>query len=213
MIWLQGGGANNYQANARFFSQSGGTLVGSSANTWIDCGADPWWGIYTTTTAVNIRFWLQLREKNSLKLISNVYCECSAEYEYLGCPDPSMRITLANGSTIRAGELKVGMKVLAVHETTKELGSYPITNIKIQQAIKFRIRFDDGKEIICSDLHRFYLEDGDTLIRACKLNVGMRLGKSTITAIDYVGAGEVVSFEVEDAHTYFMEGVLSHNFK
>jgi hypothetical protein len=41
----------------------------------------------------------------------------------------------------------------------------------------------------------------------------MKLGDSIVTDVDYVGNGDVIDIEIEDAHTYYMEGLLSHNFK
>lgn len=214
-LWIQNAGAANYQANARFFSKVGtGTMSGSAANTWHDCNTSPSWTITVNTIQLSsMAMWLHLREKNSLKVISNVYVQIQAIVEAGGCPDPNMKITLNDGSVCRAGDIEIGMMVLSKHEKTGELGTHKVIKAKRRYATKIRIRFHDKKEVICSDLHRFYLENSDVLIRACKLSKGMKLGDSIVTDIDYVGNGDVIDIEVEDAHTYYMEGLLSHNFK
>jgi uncharacterized membrane protein len=39
------------------------------------------------------------------------------------------------------------------------------------------------------------------------------LGSKEIISITDIGEGEVIKFEIDDAHTYITEGLISHNQK
>jgi hypothetical protein len=124
------------------------------------------------------------------------------------CPAPSMRILLADGSQIPAGDLKSGMIVRTNHEDTMELGDYEVTQVSIVQAE--RISMNIGKTgFICSDSHKFHV-DGSWK-EAGSFKVGDVIGGERIEAIEKIGPGEVVRITVDSAHTYVCEGFLSHN--
>jgi hypothetical protein len=126
----------------------------------------------------------------------------------ISCPAPSMRILLADGSQIPAGDLKSGMTVRTNHEDTMELGDYEVTQVSIVQAE--RISMTIGKTgFICSDSHKFHVNG--SWKEAGSFEVGDLIGGEKVEAIENIGPGEVVRITVDSAHTYVCEGFLSHN--
>lgn len=219
-VFLQnGGGMGSLQANVRPFSAVGtATRGGSATNTWIDLSTYPKWFIRKTagTGVTRWRMWLQLRDKASLKLISNVYLELISEIVSTSftptCPDPEMNIELADGTQIKARDLQVGMFVRAMHEHTREWGAYEVTVVESSDNEKVKIVFTDDSEVKCSANHRFFINEID-MIRAYDLTPGYKLGNKEVKDVFYIGTGEVIHIEVDQAHTYVMEGLLSHNLK
>ena len=214
-----GGGIGSLQANVRPFSAVGtATRGGSATNTWIDLSTFPAWFIRKTagTGVTRWRMWIQLRDKASLKLISNVYLELISEIVATTvtptCPDPEMRIELADGTQIKARDLQVGMFVRAMHEHTREWGAYEVTVVESADNEKVKIVFTDDSEVKCSANHRFFINEID-MIRAYDLTPGYKLGDREVKDVFYIGTGEVIHIEVDQAHTYVMEGLLSHNLK
>lgn len=133
-----------------------------------------------------------------------------------GCVDPSVSILLPNGVTKFAGELKSNDIILTVHEKTKELSEFKILNIETIIQEKVIIKFTDGTEIKVSDTHKFLMSD-DTwkqifMLKGNETIKGIEADK-TIEEIIKIGTGEVVRIEVEDAHTYISDGLISHNLK
>ncbi len=49
----------------------------------------------------------------------------------MGCPIPSMKILLSDGSSKPAGDLKVGDKLDTLHETTLKRGKHEVTYVEI----------------------------------------------------------------------------------
>ena len=135
-------------------------------------------------------------------------CLSSSSSSGNSCPAPSMRILLADGSQIPAGDLKPGMIVRTNHEETMELGDYEVTHVSIVHAE--RISMVIGKTgFICSDTHKFHA-DGSWK-EAKSFEVGDVIGGEKIEAVENIGPGEVVRITVDSAHTYVCEGFLSHN--
>jgi len=143
-----------------------------------------------------------------------------SEYEYRGdsgyssgCPDPSMQISLADGGEVAAGDLKVGDMVRTMHETTLKWGDYKVTHKEIVNQPKLEIVFNDGeKKVIVSESHRFWVNDSDW-VYATDLKKGDDVSGWSVSSISTLGEGPVVKITVDDAHTYIMEGLFSHNIK
>lgn len=147
---------------------------------------------------------------NGLVTISG-YCGLSTEG---GCPVPETLILLANGKQIPAGDVMVGDKVFTLHEITFELGEYEVKEKEILYQDRLQITFEDESIIKVSDTHKFLmidkswkssykLENGDII-------KGLDIDKKIIS-IEKIGIGEVVRFNIIDAHTYISEGLISHN--
>ena len=130
-----------------------------------------------------------------------------------GCPDPSMMIHLADGGEVAAGELKVGDMVRTVHEKTFEWGDYKVTHKEIVNQPKIEISLDNGKKkVIVSESHRFWTNDKDW-VHTADLKKGDSLSGYIVSDMKVLGEGPVVKITVDDAHTYMMEGLFSHNIK
>ena len=131
------------------------------------------------------------------------------------CPTPDMMILISPNTWVIAGELKVGDYVYTKHETTGEWGSYrvtqadPGTNIVSQVVI-------DGKTLKVSTNHRF-LTESMGFVALSELWVGAKVqtidGLAQIESIDELGELEVIHIEIDQAHTYVIDTVISHNKK
>ena len=133
-----------------------------------------------------------------------------------GCVDPLVSILLPNDVTKFAGEVKVNDVILTVHDITKELGEFKVLNKEIVKQPKVIIKFTDGTEIKVSDTHKFLMSD-DTwkqifMLKGNETVKGLKNDK-TINEIIKIGEGDVVMFEIEEAHTYISDGLISHNLK
>lgn len=143
-----------------------------------------------------------------------VFASCFAESP--SCPTPEMLIYMGENEWKPAGELVIGDLVYTQHQHTNEWGYYEVTFVK--RAIEKNIisTFIGDKEIKVSDLHRFLTPSGEYL-HIKDLSVGDLVetldGPMEITAKKDLGSMEVVKIEVNDAHTYVLEGVISHNVK
>lgn len=133
-----------------------------------------------------------------------------------GCVDPLVSILLPSGITKIAAEVKLNDIILTVHEITKELGEFKVLSKKIITQPKVIVKFTDGTEIKVSDTHKFLMSD-DTwkqifMLKGNETVKGLENDK-TIEEIIKIGEGDVVMFEIEDAHTYISDGLISHNVK
>jgi hypothetical protein len=132
-----------------------------------------------------------------------------------GCPTPDMRIMTGIGKWIDAGMLKIGDLIYTAHEITNEWGHYAVTHAErmLQPVLEVVI---GGKGIKVSDTHRFLTESG-AYIKISDLNVGDNietiLGLQPIESITIIGENEIVKLEIDEAHTYVVEGARSHNVK
>jgi hypothetical protein len=133
-----------------------------------------------------------------------------------GCPVPETLILLKDGKQIPAGDIKVGDKIYTLHQTTFEPGEYEVSHTEKIYQDRLRITFDDSSMIKVSDTHKFLMID-KSWKSSCKLVDGDIIkGFATdkkIISIEEIGSGEVVKFEVIDAHTYISAGLVSHNNK
>ena len=125
------------------------------------------------------------------------------------CPDPSMHISMADGSQKKAGELVIGDLVSTNHEIGLDLGDFEVEYVEIVKNIeKIKLIFDES-EIICSLTHKFYVNN--SWKEAKDMVIGDEVSGKKLISIDDVEDGDVVHITVKDAHTYICEGLLSHN--
>ena len=129
------------------------------------------------------------------------------------CPDPNTLILLSDGSQKRAGDLQVGDVVRTQHEDTLEWGEHKVTYVETTEAEKLVLTFDHV-EFICSTSHKFYVEGkGWTEVNQIEVGdfvIGLEQSHKLLEVRDS-SYGDVVVIQVEDAHTYISEGLLSHN--
>ena len=140
-----------------------------------------------------------------------------------GCPDPDTLIFMPNFVWIRAGDVKVGDSILTIHEHTRDAGTFKVLEAEKIIQPKVEIEFADGHKLKVSSTHKFLMSD-DKWKKVCDISVGESvmgmnhdviydLGSKEIISITDIGEGEVIKFEIDDAHTYITEGLISHNQK
>jgi hypothetical protein len=140
-----------------------------------------------------------------------------------GCPDPDTLILCEDFYWVRAGDLNVGDKVITIHEHTRNPGTFKILEAEKMIQPKVEVEFVDGKKLKVSSTHKFLMSD-DSWKKVCDISVGESvmgmnhnviydLSSKEIVSITDIDDGEVIKFEIEDAHTYITEGFVSHNVK
>jgi hypothetical protein len=140
-----------------------------------------------------------------------------------GCPDPDTLILCEDFYWVRAGDLNVGDKVVTIHEHTRNPGTFKILEAEKMIQPKVEVEFANGKKLKVSSTHKFLMSD-DSWKKVCDISVGESvmgmnydviydLSSKEIVSITDIGDGEVIKFEIEDAHTYITEGFVSHNVK
>lgn len=131
-----------------------------------------------------------------------------------GCPDPSMLLLLADETWIAAGDLEVGMMVKTQHENTLDWGNFEVIYKEIITQPKLEIVFSNSdKKVIVSESHRFWVESKTAWINSKDLEAGDIINGSVFEKSNKLGDGPVVKITIDEAHTYIMEGFLSHNMK
>lgn len=142
------------------------------------------------------------------------YNDCrSAQGCTSGCPVPEMNILINPNESVKAGDLKIGDEVYTRHQDTFEWGTYKVTSAEryIQPTVKvvideFQVEVSASHKFLTNDLKFVSISDllvGD-LIETTK-------GAKPILSVESTGTKEVVKLEIEDAHTYVVENIVSHN--
>jgi hypothetical protein len=131
------------------------------------------------------------------------------------CPTPDMLIYLGEDNWISAGNLRVNDEVYTIHEQTGQWGYYRVSSI--ERAVQTVISTIIGNKVIkISEHHKFLTLDGEyTSINDLEIGSSLRTmeGSAKLEAKTHIGDLEVVKIEIENAHTYVLEGVISHNVK
>ncbi len=153
-----------------------------------------------------------------------VFCGVSQLYGAYGdlnqicgtfCPTPDMPILINPNTWVMAGDLKVGDYVYTKHETTGEWGSYRVTSANPGTNIVSRTIIG-GQEIKVSSNHRF-LTESMGFVALSELWIGAKVqtvnGLAEIESIESIGVMDVIQIEVDQAHTYVIGEVVSHNRK
>ena len=136
-----------------------------------------------------------------------------------GCPTPDMRIMTGPNSWIAAGLLKVGDLIWTAHEHTNVWANYAVTSAQrmVQPLVEVMIE-GISAPIKVSDTHRFLTQSGE-YVKVTELSLGdviQTVTDSTMGAIKSIiriGEGDIIKLEIDDAHTYVVEGARSHNMK
>jgi hypothetical protein len=130
-----------------------------------------------------------------------------------GCPTPDMLIMLDHNRWMRAGDLVVGTEIYTIHEKTEEWGYYKISHaeIMIQPIVKVVI---GDKIVTVSESHKFLTAD-NVYVPIADIEIGREIrtvtGTLPLISKDWIDSGEIVKIEVEEAHTYIIDGIISHN--
>ncbi|RYE76624.1 MAG: hypothetical protein EOO80_12625 [Oxalobacteraceae bacterium] len=133
------------------------------------------------------------------------------------CPAPWVKVRLVNGTEVNAGSLHNGACVAAVDDNT--MTALPnggiVRDFAVIWALRYQVRLTDGEATEWSHNHRFatvkrgwvHVQDlmpGDHI---------MGIKECIVDTVLATGEGQVVSFRVEGAGTYFAGGMLCHNIK
>jgi hypothetical protein len=149
----------------------------------------------------------------SLSTFQNCYA-IATSYK---CVDPMTPIMVDHdGTSILAKDLIAGDKVYTMHEFTKYWDYYTVKEVQTVEQPKKLVTFGDGSTLFVSHSHKFYSDR--KWINLSNLRVGdyvasYNQGMKEIISIEDMGVGQVVSIEVEDAHTYIANNIISHNIK
>ena len=131
----------------------------------------------------------------------------------IGCPTLDMNIKISPKREMRVDDLMVGQNVYTIHEKTKKLDYFKIKKLEkiAQQIIKVSFNFE---YVTVSESHKF-LTENDEYVAVSDLSIGSKIktlnGNKEITEILDIGMGTVMCIEIEDAHTYIVNGLISHN--
>lgn len=132
-------------------------------------------------------------------------------------------VLMADGSTKRIDEIKLGDHVLATDPETKESGSREVTATIIGEGVKSLIELEVGGvgKIIATDGHPFWLPNLKSWTEAKDLHVGSVLRTSAgaevqVTATrNWVAVERVYNLTIDGIHTYYVMAadtpVLVHN--
>jgi hypothetical protein len=133
-----------------------------------------------------------------------------------GCVDPDVLILMQDGSNKRAGDVAIGDLVHSPHEHTLVYGDFKVTAADVITQPKLLVKFFDGTSIKVSDSHKFLMAD-DTWKQMLNIKLGDEVkgisNNKKILGMEYIGDGDVIKFNIDEAHTYVSEGLVSHNSK
>jgi hypothetical protein len=133
------------------------------------------------------------------------------------CPAPWVKVKLLNGKEVNASELHNGAKLAAVNDNNMQPlpQGGTVRDLNIIWAQRYRVKLTNGAATEWSENHRFAVVDRGW-VTVQNLRAGdqiMGLQESIVESVLAVGEGQVVSFRVEGAGTYFAGGLLCHNTK
>lgn len=134
------------------------------------------------------------------------------------CVDPLTPVLIhEDGTTKPAGELTVGDQVYTMHEYTKMWGYYTITSHKEVIEPKVVVTFTDNTTLTASSSHKVYMGK-DIWMQLFNLTPSQCVISHSgvlkeIQSIEHTDSGSVISMEIEDAHTYVANDIISHNIK
>lgn len=133
-----------------------------------------------------------------------------------GCPDPNELINISPDSYVRAGNLQVGDLIWTMHEHTLEYGYFSVASVEEIKQPKLKISFSNDRDVTVSLTHRF-LTDDNQYVWARDLREGSWVqakdGRVQVIKLAKANVGPVVKLEIDRAHTYIVNGFISHNVK
>ena len=137
-------------------------------------------------------------------------------------------ITLSDGSTILAKDIKIGQKILAWnwndkidnHSGVDKFDEFTISDVKTRKTSEI-YKITVGDNIVeVSDSHGFWL-DGNTQIKATELIAGeskiyVKDGDSIslqlVDRVDIIEGADVYTLSVPGVYNYISNGIISHNY-
>lgn len=135
-----------------------------------------------------------------------------------GCPTLDMNISISPSETKLVGDLEVGDEVYTRHQSTEELGYYKVASYKDMLQPCYEYKFDNGTKLTVSESHSFKVNKPKTYLGYEELTsrnlsiLDFNDSPVSVVSREYVGEKTVRCFEIEDAHTYVVNGIASHNY-
>lgn len=161
-------------------------------------------------------FFVFMATTNQRKLTINFVGNRSSGGSGGGCPDPDMLINISPDSHVRAGSLQVGDIIWTMHEQTLEYGYFSVASKEEINQPKLKITFDNDRDVVVSLSHRF-LTDDNQYVMARDLRKGSWVQakdrRCQVIELTKANVGPVIKLEIERAHTYIVNGFISHNVK
>jgi hypothetical protein len=133
------------------------------------------------------------------------------------CPAPWVKVKLLNGKEVNASELHNGAKLAAINDSTMQAlpQGGTVRDLATIWAQRYRVKLTNGEATEWSENHRFAVAERGWVtvqnLRGGDQILGLK--ESIVESVLAVGEGQVVSFRVEGAGTYFAGGLLCHNTK
>lgn len=131
------------------------------------------------------------------------------------CPAPWEMILMADGTEKAAKDIRPGMEVMTMHEHSFAWGKHRVTHAFAAVNMHYRVTFTDGRKLDAAWNHRVRVVDIGW-VDFWNLKPGMLLeGKrrGVVRSAMKMGFGPVVKLTIAGAHTYVVNGLLSHNAK
>lgn len=132
-----------------------------------------------------------------------------------GCPTLDMSLNVSETEFKKVSDLQVADFVYTKHEKTKEFGNYQIESITYSKQKIMKFVFENNLELKVSTSHKFETPTGE-YVNALSFNEGESISyynlSLKIKQIELLKEEQTVAhIEVNDAHTYMINGVNSHN--
>ncbi len=132
-----------------------------------------------------------------------------------GCVGGDCNLLTPDGSSIHATEVLVGTK-LQGFSSEGVLREQTVVSASKTQSVSVRVVFSTG-ELRCSESHAVFITNGET-VAAGALKPGDRLlmvdfGESEVLKVEDDGSQSVYCITCDPDHTFFAQGVASHNRK
>ncbi|MEI7575547.1 MAG: Hint domain-containing protein [Armatimonadota bacterium] len=125
------------------------------------------------------------------------------------------KIRLSDGTEVKASELKKGEKLLGITADGNER-EQEVVSVVLTESVSVNVTHAKG-QFLCSETHAILTLDSDPR-PAGTLQPGdsvllLNIGESEVTEVTSVGSLPVISITCEPDHTFYANGVASHNTK
>ncbi len=130
-----------------------------------------------------------------------------------GCLFVDQIVTLSDGTKKRVDEVLNGDKIMGL-DAERKLCEQEISEVTEYEQNLVKVKLTTT-EIICSDSHPFFLDDGRTMLAPC-LDPGDRLMAENgqvveVISVTGIGSGPVVGWQCSPHKNFLFAGVLHHN--
>ncbi len=151
---------------------------------------------------------------------------CAGTNTWTYCFVGDSPIDLANGTTKKIQDIKLGDVVLSRNDQTGKIEGKPVTELfhhPKNAATLYSLKLSNGTTLTSNDIHPYFIPELDSYLNANELVSRFKSGNE----VEFMGANgkmvtlldvetedqevELYNFTVEDNHNYFAGGILVHN--